>query len=546
MVWLGEGALLRVLASDASGHRLLPGLAFSFTPLMLLATVPPEHFENLRLQVNLVRSTNDELLEWCALALVVLLQAIVLFRHAPLWAARRPARPTIAAALAIAIAGFVATGLAGLAYQTGIKPLFWGQKEAVSTALAAAALYLVLRAAFVALTRLASSGLPAPRIAIAAARTDLPLAAVLAWLGYRWLAGHGTPESLGPNPWSLVCLAGMAAALFRMLFLAANATRLAALSPLMLVGFAAIVGYAEGGLRTTYLNGYWFPYWFGSYQRDDIYGWTKRQLQTIESGSWFPNAAGDPTQEPRPGRRIVCLGGSTTDMGPTSYTVFLQDLLDREKGPGEWAVVNLGVGGWDTSRIVRYVQQFVPRLEPAIVLLYVGYNDGSYTGVPLTMREIGEHAAAQSSWVAWLRDKLNQSRLYVGYRKLLFALLDRNFVDRIAVPPEDSRANLDAIRQATEQLGAKLLLVSEAVATADDRPRMAPYEQVMRELAEGQTTVQYVAGQAWIDAANRTDLFEDLVHPTAAGARILARGMLDTLDELGWTDGSPAAAPVAP
>ncbi len=546
-IWLAEGALLRALARDAAGHRLLPGLAFSLTPLMLLATVPPERFENLRLQVNLVRSTNDELLEWCALGLVVLLQAIVLFRHAPLWAARTERRSgAAAAAVAAVLAGFVAAGLGVLAYHTGIKPLFWGQKEALGTALAATALYVALRTAFVALMRLASRELPASRIAIAAARTDLPLAGVLAWLGYRLLVGHGVPEALGPNPWALVCLAGMASALLRMVFLAANAERVHALSPLMLVGFAAIVGYAEGGLRTTYLNGYWFPYWFGSYQRDDIYGWTKRQLQTIESGSWFPNAAGDPTQVPHPGKRIVCLGGSTTDMGPTSYTVFLQELLDREKGPGEWAVLNLGVGGWDTSRIVRYIEQFVPRLEPAIVLLYVGYNDGSYTGVPLTMREIGEHAAARSSAVAWLRDKLNQSRLYVGYRKLLFAVLNRNITDRIAVPPDDTRANLTGIQAVADRLGAKLLLVSEAVATADDRPRMAPYEQVMREFADAKGSVHYVAGQVWIDAANRTDLFEDLVHPTAAGARIIARGMFDTLDQLGWTTAAPAPAPAPP
>jgi lysophospholipase L1-like esterase len=144
--------------------------------------------------------------------------------------------------------------------------------------------------------------------------------------------------------------------------------------------------------------------------------------------------------------------------------------------------------------------------------------------------------------VAWLRDKLNQSRLYVGYRKLLFAVLNRNFVDRIAVPPDDTRANLDGIREVADRLGARLLLVSEAVATADDRPRMAPYEQVMREFADGRNTVHYVAGQTWIDAANRTDLFEDLVHPTAAGARIIARGMHDTLDQLGWIGATPTPA----
>jgi tetratricopeptide (TPR) repeat protein len=68
----------------------------------------------------------------------------------------------------------------------------------------------------------------------------------------------------------------------------------------------------------------------------------------------------------------LCLGESTTD---GEYPRFLQEALDRKSRPGTFTVIDAGMAGTTTSRIVQALPGELETYRPDIVVAMMGIND---------------------------------------------------------------------------------------------------------------------------------------------------------------------------
>ncbi|MES2645202.1 MAG: SGNH/GDSL hydrolase family protein [Myxococcota bacterium] len=330
-----------------------------------------------------------------------------------------------------------------------------------------------------------------------------------AWLGLTVLAGLGAP-------WAVLVWVNTHPVARRVVVSYA-------LSAALLVG-------AEGGLRLTSLDETW--------ARTE--GWKRAsqefaELLEIRRYRAYPDE-GFPARPPEPDpsrRRIVALGGSSTG------GAFQMDDLDQfwprrlEEGLAgtNWQVVNQGVGGWNTLHVRLYVESQIERLDPDILVLYVGHND-ILSPAPVPYRDLYAQWRAPSAALTQVSDVLNSFRLYGGLKHALFAL--RGAGDGVAVPVEDARVNVTAIVAAATAHGARVLLVNEGL-NPDPVP-MRPYGAMLASVAES-------TGNAYLDAAEalraeglRADgeLFLDDCHLSVEGHVRLAGWVRGVLEGEGW------------
>ncbi len=85
-----------------------------------------------------------------------------------------------------------------------------------------------------------------------------------------------------------------------------------------------------------------------------------------------------PVQKQAREKRLVCLGGSTTEGFPYEVDInfphFLQCYLERIKPQTHWRVINLGLSAIN-SHAVRNMASDVLKLKPDAVLIYMGHNE---------------------------------------------------------------------------------------------------------------------------------------------------------------------------
>ncbi len=441
----------------------------------------------------------------------------------------------------------------------------------------AAGAHAVLLAALVLLSGrgcLAAAGLEAASALDAAATLVAALALPLAsWTMLRWLApGHAqrllAAEALSWAPsllaaalalallaagavetWNTAAhlLAAVAASLtFKLILLQVNAratrhVNWASLACVLLLALAA-----EGTARQTYLDVAWSGAPAGRLRAHDTLGWSRAGkefdhiLNTQRHSSYpeefFPVAFSPRSKEGA--TRIVCMGGSSTggafqmDSLDTFFPADLQRLLDSAAGPGRYEVLNQGVGGWNTFHIRLYLEQFVDRLRPDILILYVGHNDIMTTGA-LTYREHWTRYRRQHSSLKGVMEVLDRSRLVVGYKSLLEAIRAgpagrRGTVSH--VPVKDARENFERIFALAQKHDAKVVLASEAINTR--APTLVAYRQMQAEVAR-------VHGQHYLDAngalwkLRQEDLFLDRNHLTHRGHKRVAKLLRSFLEERG-------------
>jgi lysophospholipase L1-like esterase len=335
-----------------------------------------------------------------------------------------------------------------------------------------------------------------------------------AWVGLTVLAGLGVPWAV--LVWVNTHPAGRRVAVSYLL------------TAVLLVG-------AEGGLRLTSLDETW--------ARTE--GWKRAsqefaELLEIRRYRAYPDE-GFPARPPEPDpsrRRIVALGGSSTG------GAFQMDDLDQfwprrlEEGLGgtNWQVVNQGVGGWNTLHVRLYVESQIERLDPDLLVLYVGHND-ILSPAPVPYRDLYAQWRAPSAALTQISDVLNSFRLYGGLKHALFALRSLGgggTGDGVAVPVEDARVNVTAIVAAATAHGAHVLLVNEGL-NPDPVP-MRPYGAMLADVAQS-------TGNAYLDAAEalraeglRADgeLFLDDCHLSVEGHVRLAGWVRGVLEGEGW------------
>lgn len=258
-------------------------------------------------------------------------------------------------------------------------------------------------------------------------------------------------------------------------------------------------------------------------------------------------AEGYPVQAPpkRAPLRVVCLGGSSTGGAFQNDDIadFYPARLAERLGPGV-EVVNQGTGGWNTLHIALFAEQSLARLQPDVVTVYSGVNDQVESPIPY--KEL--HAAwARGALQPGAASILDSVRLFQGLRFAVRGL--RGSV--IAVPPADTTENLRRVVAAADAVGARTLILSEAV---QPRPEaFAPYWRAMQTVAEESDSAVFVHTAEQLRGLGPKG-FLDQNHLSDLGHRKLAERLDGALKGRGWlrtapVGGGPAgggAAPQAP
>ncbi|GDX81650.1 hypothetical protein LBMAG42_34610 [Deltaproteobacteria bacterium] len=288
---------------------------------------------------------------------------------------------------------------------------------------------------------------------------------------------------------------------------------------------------AEAGTRFTALDKTWIR--TAGYERAATEFKELLELQTYRR---YPSE-GFPVQPPdsRAGvRRIVALGGSSTggayqmDDINLFWPKKLEEALAASAQPPAWEVVNQGVGGWNTLHIRLYAESQLERLNPDILVLYVGHNDLFTRGVASHKALLDRYRQPANSTVLAASDVMHRSRLFVGFK---FVLLSWRGDAAVAVPLADARENLNTILGLAQARGAHVLLVTEGL--SPDAAPMSTYADLLAELAETSHQRAFDASARFAAEANPDDFLDDC-HLTVSGHVRLARWIEAELRDAGW------------
>ncbi|MBZ0273519.1 hypothetical protein K8I61_15880 [bacterium] len=272
-----------------------------------------------------------------------------------------------------------------------------------------------------------------------------------------------------------------------------------------------------------------------------------------------------PLYEKPPGAiRVVAIGSSSTegwgiDDDKMIWTARLQSMLRDRAADETLSVVNAGIGGTTTFRMMLNLKHEMIRYDPDVVIVYAGHNDKNYSygrytdrelfdlaqvfGVdPREIKPVREYRSVSAAGGAdppemiprasdRLRAALSRSAAYRALREFILGARDRfrppppiGASDQPrAVPIEDFVANLRDMLDICRRSGARLVLVAEA-----ESPRsFDPYDIALTDFAR-RHAVPYLLGDRVLDdeCGGVTDsLFLDDVHLTAVGHECLARGL---------------------
>lgn len=254
------------------------------------------------------------------------------------------------------------------------------------------------------------------------------------------------------------------------------------------------------------------------------------ELLEIQRYRSYPSE-GFPVQPPEPSgrRRVVAIGSSSTGGAyqMDNLRLFWPARLE-ERLPGDWEVVNQGVGGWNTLHMALYAEGQMARLEPDVVAVYVGHND-VLTPASVPHSQLYAQYRPPSPAVAAVSGVLHKARLFNGFKFLLLSGLGGG--DAVAVPVSDARQNLTRIIGAAKEQGAKVLLLTEGL-NPDPSP-MAAYNDLMVELA-GDPEVRHLDTAGLLYETGDPTLFLDDCHLSVDGHRQVAAWVDAELRAAGW------------
>lgn len=288
---------------------------------------------------------------------------------------------------------------------------------------------------------------------------------------------------------------------------------------------------AEAGVRFTALDKTWVR--TAGYERAAA---EFKELLELKSYRSYPSE-GFPVQppEPRAGvHRIVAMGGSSTGGAyqMDDIDLFWPKKLEEQlaaSGQGEaWEVVNQGVGGWNSLHIRLYAESQLDRLNPEILVLYLGHNDLFTRGVASHKELLQRYRRPANNSLVAVSDALHRSRLFVGFK---FVLLSWRGDAAVAVPLADARENLSTILDLAQQRRAHVLLVTEGL--SPDAAPMSHYAELLGELATATNQRAFDASARFAAEANPDDFLDDC-HLTVSGHVRLASWIEAELRDAGW------------
>jgi lysophospholipase L1-like esterase len=270
----------------------------------------------------------------------------------------------------------------------------------------------------------------------------------------------------------------------------------------------------------------------------------------------------DVARVPAPGvHRVLALGDSVTFGEGLSveqaYPAVLEAELDRVE-PGRWEVVNAGVEGYNTAAELAYLERHGMALAPETVVVGFNLNDFDYAPV---LGPLGVLTNDQSQRIA-SGSLANHSEFYLVLRWLVRAVRARLAGPSAPAPaptpaPNDPFAPLDRYvsalrkayyRQPTDErwavleaslrdLGALarargLRVVVAIVPDGDqvgvDHPDLTPQEKLLAICARERLECLDLHPDFAAHAAGGP-LFLDIMHPNAAGQRLIAQRLAERL-----------------
>lgn len=241
--------------------------------------------------------------------------------------------------------------------------------------------------------------------------------------------------------------------------------------------------------------------------------------------------------------RIAILGGSSVfgylvNDGEEAARILEEDL--RRQGHAV-EVINAAVPGYNLFRSRVRFQQIVAELEPDIVVLYAGYNDIPYVTSEDPAPEHWLRQPAPAAWERWLGHS-------VTYGVLAYRLVNRspNFMNIVSTGDtmtisgqKQFRSNLDAIAREVEEVGARLVVCSQATAahpniaqdlqtklgTTDDEIQIASdmMDWIRQELRQFAATSKADFIDVSSEIPPTLEYLGDLIHLTKSGERELGR-----------------------
>ncbi len=226
--------------------------------------------------------------------------------------------------------------------------------------------------------------------------------------------------------------------------------------------------------------------------------------------------------------RVVALGGSSTGGAWQNDNLdeFWPAAIERMRGPTVQAV-NLGVGGWTTLHIRRFVETRLADIDPDVVVLYVGHNDI----LTQAARPWGQ------LYQAWLHGgdaglsvstRLARAPLY----QLLRFVVQGRQRSQSAVPVADARSNVRAIADALRPRAVPMLLVREGV--VPDPSVLNSYGEMLESVASESPSIGYLDASKSLVAPTAGNVFLDNCHLTHEGHSLLAALVGDALVSQGW------------
>lgn len=253
------------------------------------------------------------------------------------------------------------------------------------------------------------------------------------------------------------------------------------------------------------------------------------------------------SREPAPGtHRVLALGDSVTfgfrlELGDT-FPVLLEEALERRSGE-RWEVLNAGVEGYNTRNQLAWLRESLLGLEPGTVVLVFNLNDYDHGPV---MGPLGVLTLEQSERVP-TTSLANLSEFYLLLRWLVatqvaaetrpgeFDPLDR-YVSSLRKQyyhePNDARwqVMVDSLREIAALCRARgIRLVVAIVPDGDQVGVAAPDLTPQRRLRDVCASLELdcLDLHPSFAAAAEPALYLDIMHPNAAGQRIMARAVAE-------------------
>jgi lysophospholipase L1-like esterase len=254
--------------------------------------------------------------------------------------------------------------------------------------------------------------------------------------------------------------------------------------------------------------------------------------------------------------RIIALGCSCTFGIESSftYTMALQQFLNRNGAGRRYEVINTGVPGYSSFQGVRLLETELERYRPDILLVYFGWNDHWLARFFEDKEQKTPSAAAQ-----FLLDHASRVRLLQALQKLAASLRGaaaRSATLMYRVSPSDYRANLERIAGDAGRLGCRVAFITAPAGY--DRPTDVPeylvregfiqdnetllrvhaeYNRIVREVAR-ERNIALVDCAATFDAnpAKKSLFGEDGIHPNNQGHRLIAQEVFLGFLRQGWID----------